>query len=132
MNRKKELLKSLPGFLAALQDVLARGFFESFNISFSTEYDILSLQLSAKGKIPDKRADRQIGILPYLNLEQTLDSIKSQLVYKEIRLSNHTCKIDTKEWPEWNEEGTDVIGILGSTVEFHLCITGREKRQRKK
>jgi hypothetical protein len=132
-NRKRDLFRDLPGFLATIEEIIARGFFESFNVDLTSMPGFMSMRITATGKIPDDpEKDLQDGVQPFVSIHRVMRSLEDQVKKPEFRLTINECKIDTKEWLKLGRDGETVMGSLGSETRLTLSVSGIEKPQRKK
>lgn len=130
IDMKRDFLRNSPGFLAAIDQVLAEGFFENFDIQLSSlESGLNSMTIAAAGFIPDSQVNMRDGVKPYVDVKIMFENIKSQINDKSLEVVSHSCTIESTNWDLWDDKGMKIIGSLGNKIQLSLIFQGRKQQK---
>ncbi len=122
VSEESDFFKRCVGFLESLNRVLAEGFLEMFEAGMTADQKSTSIRIRAMGKIPHSRESLGVGIKPYLDVAQVIETIRTQFNSEDVALELVTCKVQTQDWNKWDETGNICLGKLGVVVTLELVI----------
>lgn len=120
---QKDLFAPVPEFLAAFNNLLENGFFEE--IQFNTggkmaEGVIYGCSITLSGCVPSDEQYKVEGCGTIIDPNTVIASCR-KLAGRNL-VKDITTKVETKDWPLWDDEGENIIGSKGKRSELFLYI----------
>lgn len=124
MSQTQDPFAQAPEFLAAFQNVLDNGFLLRFKIDIDVvindDNQISECIIEAIGAIPNNEKYLAKGCGAICDPKSIIESCRQLTQNKAIKLVK--CKIETEDWPIWDEADEKVIGSKGQQKTMSINI----------
>ncbi len=117
-----DVFAKVPEFLAAFNNILKNGYFEDIEFKARTDHkgNVSFCLISISGFIPSEEKYNAKGCGAIIDPDAIIGQCRKLCEQNEVK--NLTTKVETEDWPLWDEEGEHIIGSKGQKTKIILTI----------
>ncbi len=127
MSKPKDPFAQAPEFLAAFDNIVANGFLQTLNLEIDVvpknDDAISHCKISATGYVPNDPKYMQEGCSSIIDARSLIDSCRKFMEARTFKIGDIAkTKIETENWPIFDDKGEDEIGSQGTLTRMSIDI----------
>ncbi len=127
MSQTKDPFAQAPEFLAAFDNILANGFLQTLGLDIDVvpknQDAISSCKIYATGYLPNDPKYMQEGCSTIIDPHSIIDQCRKFMEARTVKIVRMArTKIETENWPLWDDKGEKEIGSQGTLTRMSIDI----------
>ena len=122
-NKNQSFFEKVPGFLATIREIEARGFFEEIRLQIGGhEGNLHAVSFQGTGFLPVNAEYSKPGIKPIANVPKMFKAVGAQIRQGNLSVTNCHSEVKNEKWNLWDKNENHVIGERGVRVSFTFNV----------